>query len=245
MVSFNCQRCADVVKKPKIPSHAQQCGSKAFTCVDCMVTFDLDTIRDHKECISEVQRYQSKWQEKKHTIKASAEDKAHRPKFSAADFSDTDMDDDKPLKRSRPETSKMERRGMPDSDDEGIVAADRHHKTIATPKLKPVSPKMKPATPSVPSKKSLALPPPEAAVVVEAFELGTADEVMEMCVAAITAADTTCLTTKALAKKLTHDVYAKRIEKRITAALEAAFRGRDHISGGHMSADGLTIALQH
>ena len=112
MVSFNCQRCADVVKKPKVVSHAAQCGSGAFTCVDCMVTFDLNTIKNHTECISEVQRYQSKWQDKKHTIKASAEGQVRRPKFSANDFSDTDMDEDaKPLKRSRPETSKMERRG--------------------------------------------------------------------------------------------------------------------------------------
>ena len=65
MVSFSCNYCQDVVKKPKILNHSQQCGSDSYTCVDCMQTFNLSTIKGHTTCVTETQKYQGKWQPKK------------------------------------------------------------------------------------------------------------------------------------------------------------------------------------
>ncbi|CBZ23887.1 conserved hypothetical protein [Leishmania mexicana MHOM/GT/2001/U1103] len=64
MVSFTCNYCQDVVKKPKVQSHANTCGSDTFTCVDCMQMFDLGTVKGHTSCVTEEEKYQGKWKEK-------------------------------------------------------------------------------------------------------------------------------------------------------------------------------------
>lgn len=63
MVSFNCAVCQDVVKKPKVATHAAGCGGRnaRFTCVDCLKCFDLNSIKDHTSCISETDKYQKQW----------------------------------------------------------------------------------------------------------------------------------------------------------------------------------------
>ncbi|AYU80642.1 LYAR-type C2HC zinc finger containing protein, putative [Leishmania donovani] len=64
MVSFTCNYCQDVVKKPKVQSHAYACGCDTFTCVDCMQLFDLGTVKGHTSCVTEEEKYQGKWKEK-------------------------------------------------------------------------------------------------------------------------------------------------------------------------------------
>ncbi|GET90428.1 hypothetical protein, conserved [Leishmania tarentolae] len=64
MVSFTCNYCQDVVKKPKVQSHANACGCDTFTCVDCMQVFDLGTVKGHTSCVTEEEKYQGKWKEK-------------------------------------------------------------------------------------------------------------------------------------------------------------------------------------
>ncbi|KAG5490406.1 hypothetical protein JKF63_00526 [Porcisia hertigi] len=64
MVSFTCNYCQDVVKKPKVQSHAISCGGDTFTCVDCMHVFDLNTIKGHTSCVTEEEKYQGKWKKK-------------------------------------------------------------------------------------------------------------------------------------------------------------------------------------
>ena len=64
MVSFTCHNCQDVVKKPKVQSHANMCGSHSLTGVDCMHVFDLDTIKAHTSCVTEEDKYQGKWKQK-------------------------------------------------------------------------------------------------------------------------------------------------------------------------------------
>nr|CCM17266.1 RNA binding protein, putative [Leishmania guyanensis] len=64
MVSFTCNYCQDVVKKPKVQSHANACGCDTFTCVDCMRVFDLHTIKGHTSCVTEEEKYQGKWKQK-------------------------------------------------------------------------------------------------------------------------------------------------------------------------------------
>jgi cell growth-regulating nucleolar protein len=63
MVSFQCARCGDVVKKPKVPGHAMTCRTPGFSCVDCMENFDLDTVKKHNACMTEAHRYQGQWRQ--------------------------------------------------------------------------------------------------------------------------------------------------------------------------------------
>ncbi|GAA5898710.1 uncharacterized protein JCM6883_003399 [Sporobolomyces salmoneus] len=61
MVSFHCEACNDVLKKPKLDQHAGRCRGAYYTCVDCNNTFDGPTgnngYRSHTSCVSEEQRY--------------------------------------------------------------------------------------------------------------------------------------------------------------------------------------------
>jgi hypothetical protein len=45
MVWFSCGNCNDTVKKAKVQQHAYSCGSYEFTCVDCLSTFDRETVK--------------------------------------------------------------------------------------------------------------------------------------------------------------------------------------------------------
>lgn len=94
MVSFTCNCCQDVVKKPKVVGHASSCGGNqaSFTCVDCMQVFDIYTIKDHTSCVSEVQKYQGQWLQKKQALKPAPPVRPPRP--SMDDLSDSDDDED-------------------------------------------------------------------------------------------------------------------------------------------------------
>ncbi|KAI0001273.1 hypothetical protein BJV74DRAFT_89646 [Russula compacta] len=58
MVSFQCDACTDVVKKPKLDRHYGQCRS-SFTCIDCSATFaGPEKWKVHTSCITEAEKYQ-------------------------------------------------------------------------------------------------------------------------------------------------------------------------------------------
>ncbi|GAA5883679.1 hypothetical protein JCM3774_002950 [Rhodotorula dairenensis] len=57
MVSFSCEQCCEVMKKPKLDAHAQRCWGAQFTCIDCNTTFEGTAYRAHTSCVSEEQRY--------------------------------------------------------------------------------------------------------------------------------------------------------------------------------------------
>ncbi|KAK8869806.1 hypothetical protein IAR55_000374 [Kwoniella newhampshirensis] len=58
MVSFQCDGCADTVKKPKLDQHRQKCFA-SFTCLDCSTTFrNPSEYKSHTSCVSEAQKYQ-------------------------------------------------------------------------------------------------------------------------------------------------------------------------------------------
>ncbi|KAI9507494.1 hypothetical protein F5148DRAFT_1204797 [Russula earlei] len=58
MVSFQCDACTDVVKKPKLDRHYGQCRS-SFTCIDCSATFPGPADwKVHTSCITEAEKYQ-------------------------------------------------------------------------------------------------------------------------------------------------------------------------------------------
>ncbi|WFC98634.1 RNA-binding ATPase activator esf2 [Malassezia yamatoensis] len=56
MVSFNCDGCGDVVKKPKLAQHFKRCYSP-ITCLDCSVQF-ASPQDAHTSCITEDEKYQ-------------------------------------------------------------------------------------------------------------------------------------------------------------------------------------------
>jgi len=59
MVSFSCDCCGDVIKKPKLNNHASGCrGISSWTCIDCMKVFNLKDVASHTACMSEAQKYQ-------------------------------------------------------------------------------------------------------------------------------------------------------------------------------------------
>eukprot|EP00929_Paragymnodinium_shiwhaense_P005009 TRINITY_DN10638_c0_g1_i1.p1 TRINITY_DN10638_c0_g1~~TRINITY_DN10638_c0_g1_i1.p1 ORF type:complete len:251 (-),score=96.50 TRINITY_DN10638_c0_g1_i1:396-1148(-) len=59
MPVFECQKCNETVKKPKLGQHLMRCGAPWFvTCIDCNQTFNWDTWESHTKCISEAQKYQ-------------------------------------------------------------------------------------------------------------------------------------------------------------------------------------------
>ncbi|WVQ98737.1 hypothetical protein IAU59_005868 [Kwoniella sp. CBS 9459] len=58
MVSFQCDACADTVKKPKLDQHRSRCHS-SFTCLDCSTTFrNPAEYKGHTTCVSEAEKYQ-------------------------------------------------------------------------------------------------------------------------------------------------------------------------------------------
>ncbi|KAL0080476.1 hypothetical protein F4703DRAFT_1795894 [Phycomyces blakesleeanus] len=57
MVSFQCDGCSDVVKKPKLNQHGQRCRA-TFTCIDCSTTFMGYDYQSHTSCITEAEKYQ-------------------------------------------------------------------------------------------------------------------------------------------------------------------------------------------
>ncbi|KAL7423936.1 hypothetical protein Q5752_001521 [Cryptotrichosporon argae] len=57
MVSFQCDGCADTVKKPQLDKHRQRCWA-SFTCLDCSKTFQNQDYKSHTSCVSEAEKYQ-------------------------------------------------------------------------------------------------------------------------------------------------------------------------------------------
>jgi len=58
MVYFECQKCNETVKKPKLAKHLQCCGSFYVSCIDCSKVFRWDEWEAHTTCMSEAQKYQ-------------------------------------------------------------------------------------------------------------------------------------------------------------------------------------------
>eukprot|EP00747_Dinoflagellata_sp_TGD_P162228 gnl/TRDRNA2_/TRDRNA2_179599_c0_seq1.p1 gnl/TRDRNA2_/TRDRNA2_179599_c0~~gnl/TRDRNA2_/TRDRNA2_179599_c0_seq1.p1 ORF type:complete len:262 (-),score=71.19 gnl/TRDRNA2_/TRDRNA2_179599_c0_seq1:102-845(-) len=58
MVVFECQKCNETVKKPKLAKHLQACNSFWVSCIDCSKVFAWNEWESHTTCISEAQKYQ-------------------------------------------------------------------------------------------------------------------------------------------------------------------------------------------
>jgi len=60
MVYFECQKCNESLKKPKVAKHLQMCRSEWVSCIDCSKMFRWDEWEAHTTCMSEAQKYQGK-----------------------------------------------------------------------------------------------------------------------------------------------------------------------------------------
>jgi cell growth-regulating nucleolar protein len=60
MVYFECQKCNETIKKPKLAKHLQHCQSAYVSCIDCSKVFAWDEWEAHTSCMSEAQKYQGK-----------------------------------------------------------------------------------------------------------------------------------------------------------------------------------------
>jgi len=58
MVYFECSKCNESLKKPKVAKHLQSCRSNSVICIDCGKTFGWDEYETHTQCVSEAQKYQ-------------------------------------------------------------------------------------------------------------------------------------------------------------------------------------------
>ncbi|EKF33032.1 RNA binding protein, putative [Trypanosoma cruzi marinkellei] len=112
MVSFTCNYCHDVVKKPKVNGHAAQCGGASFTCVDCMEVFDMQTIKQHTSCVTETEKYQGKWRQKRAPAAAT------RSCVDGPDDSDGDGNDNYKRQPLRPPRPPMNLSSDSDDDDD-------------------------------------------------------------------------------------------------------------------------------
>ncbi|XP_028797483.1 UBP1-associated proteins 1C [Neltuma alba] len=64
MVWFQCEDCGDNLKKPKLPNHFRTCSASKLSCIDCGEIFGQDTVQQHTQCITEMEKYGPKGQGK-------------------------------------------------------------------------------------------------------------------------------------------------------------------------------------
>lgn len=60
MVCFECSKCNETVKKPKLAKHLLSCRASFVSCIDCSKVFAWDEWEKHTTCVSEAQKYQGK-----------------------------------------------------------------------------------------------------------------------------------------------------------------------------------------
>ncbi|KAI8059063.1 uncharacterized protein B0P05DRAFT_558936 [Gilbertella persicaria] len=79
MVSFQCDGCGDIVKKPKLNQHGGRCHA-TFTCIDCSVTFQGNSYQSHTSCMTEAQKFQKHvYQNKNAPVKGNNNNKNSKP----------------------------------------------------------------------------------------------------------------------------------------------------------------------
>lgn len=62
---FECLKCNESFKKPKLAKHLLTCRSSYVTCIDCCTQFAWGEWESHTSCISEAQKYQGHFYKEK------------------------------------------------------------------------------------------------------------------------------------------------------------------------------------
>lgn len=240
MVSFTCHRCQDVIKKPKVLTHASSCRTDTYSCVDCMQVFTLDTIKSHTQCISEEDKYQGAWKQKctaNGNPKHSTEHGHKRPRVAGELDSDGD-DMSLPPPPLRPPRAAMNLTDSDDDDDWAATSAKaaeaKKPTTRRSASSTPLQSAKKQAVTASPATKKhsgqgrtretpLMLPRSTASADCEvpAFILGTATEVAEIVQDILTEHHVSKMTSKEVAKALVGR-YTARIAKSVRVALATA-----------------------
>eukprot|EP00796_Vickermania_ingenoplastis_P000746 gene746-394_t len=204
MVSFTCHCCQDVVKKPKVAGHAGSCGgpNSVFSCVDCMLEFDLHTIKDHTTCVTEVQKYQGQWLQKNKPLRAVP---VHPPRPAMNDLSDSDEDDDWVRSSSKPKTEAPSAARQPAAEKEQGAEASRKRGRSRSPVTT--------------AAKDCYVP---------SFLLGRSNEICDVASGLLRDAGVTHMPLKKLSTELVA-CYTKRISKQVRHALEEALACRHGI----------------
>ncbi|CAO3646203.1 unnamed protein product [Mucor fragilis] len=83
MVSFQCDGCGDVVKKPKLNQHGNRCYA-TFTCIDCSTTFQGTSYQSHNSCMTEAEKFQKHIYQNKNAPAAAPVKSKPEPKKAAA-----------------------------------------------------------------------------------------------------------------------------------------------------------------
>jgi len=204
MVSFNCAKCNDVVTKPKVIKHAQQCGTTRFSCVDCMENFTLDTIHAHTKCMTEAHRYQGQWRRtegKPHTEAVDSEEEEAKKKGLGS------------TKRAGLLPPQRPAMSFSDSDDEAPTKAARKEATVPPPKRAPTEAARKEASVVAPKQA-----PTEAAKPLSiTIDLGSPSTFLSMIQSSIDV-EPDGVGVKALAKHVAA-CYEARITKTFAAAI--------------------------
>lgn len=236
MVSFTCQSCQDVIKKPKVIGHSQSCGgpSSTFTCVDCMNVFTLQTIREHTSCVTEVEKYQGKWlqaKSNKNGHKSGDGEQTPRPpplrppRPAMNDLSDSDSDED--WVRAPP----ARKRERSDAAESSPSPAQKSYTKEKSPPRSAAASSVKATVRRTPSSSAPRADRTTTTCLVPSFALGTREEVLEV-IRGILAEEGEevrghagktgrVMGKKDLAKALV-SAYTKRIAKNVRKTLEEA-----------------------
>ncbi|ORZ23974.1 hypothetical protein BCR42DRAFT_486310 [Absidia repens] len=115
MVSFQCEGCGDIVKKPKCKVH--RCRAP-FTCIDCHQTFNGTSYMSHNQCMTEDQKYQKGYKpptKKQQQAKSTPAAAPTQPTGLIAQLEKKKEETDKKRSLEEEENAKVEGQGSSDS----------------------------------------------------------------------------------------------------------------------------------
>ncbi|CAG8547446.1 3269_t:CDS:2 [Funneliformis mosseae] len=118
MVSFSCDSCSDIIKKPKLVQHTARCPSAQFTCIDCSTTFAGKSYLKHIKCISEAEKYQKSLYKGN---KKGTQDELHKTKQLNSDNKSREVSDE------RNDNNKND-----SLETKGVLIIDSDHKKVKT-----------------------------------------------------------------------------------------------------------------
>ncbi|CUS14534.1 unnamed protein product [Tuber aestivum] len=162
MVSFSCEICSDILKKPKLDSHAARCRGAYYTCIDCSKTFVEGQWKGHTSCVSEAEKYQGSFYKPEKGKGKSGKEKDKKKKgspeaiaapvteVSELEAKDTPMDDTPPAES--PDQSKPSKKEKKKSKKDKKAKKDKK-KSKDTPAAPETSPNPAPAIEAVDKKK--------------------------------------------------------------------------------------------
>ncbi|CAG8604077.1 13530_t:CDS:2, partial [Funneliformis caledonium] len=123
MVSFSCDSCSDIIKKPKLVQHTARCPSAQFTCIDCSTTFAGKSYLKHIKCISEAEKYQKSLYKGN---KKGTQDQLHKTKQLNSDNKSREVSDER-NDNNKNDSLEREKEGA-----KGVLIIDFDHKKVKT-----------------------------------------------------------------------------------------------------------------